>query len=68
MAYHLWGFLNVNLMDGAWEMLGGVEVENSFPLSTPVSMLTSLRPHLVKNGRLFWPCWTALLRAHIAQL
>ena len=30
LSYHLWGFLNVNLVDKAWNILDGVEMENGF--------------------------------------
>ena len=30
LSYHLWGFLNINLVDKAWDILDNVEMQNGF--------------------------------------
>ena len=30
LSYHLWGFLNANLIEDAWAIFAGTDIENGF--------------------------------------
>ena len=45
MAYHLWGFLNVNLTDAAWDIFEGVDMENGLEVWRLVNIDTTQKSH-----------------------
>ncbi|MBV60664.1 MAG: hypothetical protein CMH65_05125 [Nevskiales bacterium] len=38
LSYHLWGFLNVNLTDAAWDLFDGVDMENGLEVWRVVNL------------------------------
>ena len=38
LSYHLWGFLNVNLVDAAWDLFDGVPMENGLEVWRVVNL------------------------------
>ncbi len=38
LSYHLWGFLNVNLVDAAWDLFDGVDIENGLEVWRVVNL------------------------------
>ena len=38
LSYHLWGFLNVNLVDAAWDLFDGVDMENGLEVWRVVNL------------------------------
>ncbi len=44
LSYHLWGFLNVNLLDAAWDLFDGVEIENGLEVWRIVNLEITQRP------------------------
>ena len=45
MAYHLWGFLNVNLIEAAWDIFEGVEMENGLEVWRLININTTQKSH-----------------------